>query len=158
MSDLLITFLASFLIWVMFAGVVVLWIIDGRVKKEQALHALLSSSIAWTAANMLKSIFPTTRPFQVNGSKALTITGSSTNGAFPSAHTALAFAIAVTLWLHDRRLGLYFTLCAIGVGLGRVLANVHFVIDIIGGAIVGITVAFLVDKLHVYKLVTRRRK
>ena len=45
-TSIAITFAASFLIWLMFAGLLVLWIIDGKIKKEEALHALFASLIA----------------------------------------------------------------------------------------------------------------
>lgn len=152
--NLLIVILASFLIWIMFLGVVALWVIDGRVKKETALHSLLSASISWTLANMIKSVYPTLRPFHLNGGEILTFTESYKGAAFPSSHSAIAFALAVTIWLHNRRLGTIFLLAAIGVAAGRVLANVHFTVDVIVGGLIGVLVGIIIDKLHVYKLVT----
>ncbi len=149
-----VTFLASILIWLMFGGLLVLWIIDGRIKKEQALHAFFASLLAWTIANMIKSLFPTLRPFQVNGGPVLTLSTYHSSGAFPSAHAAAAFALATTVWLHDRKLGLLFVVAAFGVGVGRVLGNVHYLIDIVGGGVTGAIVAFAADKLHVYSLVS----
>jgi len=57
MEVLLITFLASFLIWFMFFGLVVHWFIDGKIKKEQAFHAFLSALIAWAVSEMM-AVFP----------------------------------------------------------------------------------------------------
>jgi len=156
MTNLLITFLASFLIWFMFLGLVILWVIDGRVKKEQALHAFLSSIIAWLVTEMIKSFFPTTRPFVTNGHDPLTIT-TPTNSAFPSTHAAVAFAIAVTLFLHDKRLGSAFLVSAIVVGAARIISQVHYPFDIFGGAVVGVLIALIVEKLHVARFLSRRR-
>ncbi len=149
-----VTFLASVLIWLMFGGLLVLWVVDGRIKREQALHAFFAALISWGVASMIKAIFPTLRPFQVNGGSQLTLTTYHTTGAFPSAHTAIAFALAATVWLHDKKLGMLFVISAIGVGAGRILGNVHYLIDIVGGAVIGSSVAFLVEKLHVYDLVS----
>ena len=74
MIDETILFLASFLIWLLFAGLVVLWFIDGKIKKEQVVHALLASFIAFTVAEVLKQIFHTTRPFLVDGLGTMTLT------------------------------------------------------------------------------------
>ena len=57
----IVTFMASFLIWIMLGGLLVLWLIDGRIKKEQALHAFLSALIAWVIAEMLKNLIPSVR-------------------------------------------------------------------------------------------------
>ena len=65
MNEVIITFLASFLIMVLFLALIVLWIVDGRVKREQALHALFSAAAAWVIGSMIKNVFPTFRPFQL---------------------------------------------------------------------------------------------
>lgn len=157
MPNPLITFLASFLIWFMFAGLLVLWLINGRIKKEVALHALASSLFAWIFSSMIKSLIPTARPFELNGRPPLTMTVPA-DSAFPSAHTAAAFALAFTIFLHDKKLGLAYVFAALLVGTGRILGNVHFPFDILVGAILGILVAFITEKLHVYKLLTGTRK
>src|SRR3989344_7831995 len=110
-SSIFITFLASFLIWIMFGVLVVLWIIDGRFKKEQALHALFASLLAWVLSQMIKNLFPTIRPFQMYGTIPMTLT-VPLDGAFPSGHTATAFGLAVSVWLHDKRVGILFIICA----------------------------------------------
>lgn len=61
----MVTFLASILIWLMFFGLIVLWIIDGKIKKETVIHAIFSMGIAWVVTELIKYFFPTLRPFQV---------------------------------------------------------------------------------------------
>jgi len=140
----------------MFLGIFVLWVVDGKIKKEQALHALLSSLVAWMVVEMLKSLTETARPFVVNGADPLTLTVP--NGyAFPSAHTAIAFAIAITIWLHDRTVGYVFLALAVLVGVGRIIANVHYPVDVIGGAVIGIIVALLIENIHPERLLKKKR-
>ena len=152
MNDLLITFLASFLIWLMFGGLLILWLIDGKFKKEQVLHALLAVAVAWGVAQVIKAIFPTVRPFELNGLTPLTLLPSS-DGAFPSGHTAAAFALATTIWLHDKKVGSAFVVAAIVVGVARVWGNVHYPIDIVGGAVLGAITAFVIEKVHLRKFI-----
>lgn len=147
MYDELVLFLASFLIWIMFAGLLVLWFIDGKIRKEQVIHALLASFIAWTAAEILKRIFLTPRPFDLNHLQTFTLSLPNDPG-FPSIHAAVAFALAFTIWFHDKKVGVLFLVLALLVGWARVAANVHFPIDIVGGAIVGSVVALIVEKAH----------
>jgi undecaprenyl-diphosphatase len=142
-----VLFVASFLIWLMFAGLVVLWFIDGKIKKEQVVHGLLASFIAWTFAEILKRVFMSPRPFDLNGLQTLTLT-SPLDPGFPSAHAAVAFALSITIWLHDKKVGALFLILAVLVGWARVAANVHFPIDIIGGTIIGTVVAIAVEKVH----------
>lgn len=147
MSNLVIEFLASFLIWLMFLGLLILWAIDGKIKKEQVLHALVASLFAWTLAEIIKRLIPTTRPFMVNGEMPLTLTVNN-DGSFPSGHTSAAFALATTIWLHDRKVGWAYIIAALIVGAARVLANVHYPVDILAGAILGFVTAFGVERLH----------
>jgi membrane-associated phospholipid phosphatase len=150
-SSIIVTFLASFLIWVMFGGIAFLWIIDGRVKKELALHAFLSVVTSWIISEMIKYFFPVVRPFELNGLIPLTITIPWDN-SFPSAHAAVAFSCAVGIWLHNKSIGNKFLVMAFLVASGRVLSNVHSLLDVIVGAALGTMIAFFVGKLHVYKL------
>ncbi len=154
-SNIIITFTASFLIWLMFGGLLVLWRVDGKIKQEQAAHALLSAMVAWIISQMIKGLYPTVRPFKLNGFPPLTLTVPG-DSAFPSGHAAVAFALATSVWLHDKKVGSVFLALAFLVGVGRVLGNVHYAVDILGGAIVGVLVALAIDKLHVYNLITKR--
>ncbi len=147
MNPSIITFLASFLIWFLFGGLLILWLIDGKIKKEQVLHALMAVLIAWVATQVVKSIFPTERPFERNGKNILTVTVPGDN-SFPSSHTAIAFALSTTIWLHDKKVGSAFFFCALLIGLGRILGNVHYPQDIMGGGIIGLCTAFIVERIH----------
>lgn len=157
MNDELITFLASFLIWFLFAGLGVLWVTDGKIKKEQVIHAIFSIFISWLVASTIKYFFPTIRPFLLDGRGVLTLTIPH-DGAFPSEHTTIAFALAVTIFMHDRKVGWYFLAGALLVGIARVAANVHFPIDIVGGAFLGTIIAVIVEKTHFSKLLVRRKR
>ncbi len=142
-----ITFLASFLIWFMIGAMVYLWLFHGRITNRQALHACLAAIGALTVSEVIKTLFPTTRPFMENGLPPLTITIPS-DGAFPSAHAATSFGLATGLWVHDKKLGTGFIASAVLVGWGRMLSNVHYFADVFGGAFLGILVAFALDRLR----------
>ena len=151
MSEGIITFLASFLIWVMFAGIFILWLIDGRIKKEVALHAIFGAILAWILTEMIKNLVPSIRPFDFNGLTPFTLT-VPLGGAFPSGHTASAFALASSIILHKKTLGIVYLIAAIGVGVGRIFSNVHYPLDIFGGILIGILSTYLIRKVHLYRL------
>lgn len=156
-EDIGIEFLATFLIWFLFLGLAVLWVIDGRIKKEQVAHALFACLFAWIIAFLIKHFFPTARPFTLNG-REIDVLLKPTDGAFPSEHTTIAFALAVTVFMHDRKIGWYFLGSALVIGVARVLANVHYPIDIVGGAFLGTIIAVIVERIHLFKLITRNRR
>ena len=151
MDDIVIEFFATFLIWFLFAGLIILWFIDGKIKKEQVVHALVACSVAWIIAFLIKKFFPTLRPFVLNG-KEVEVMLKPSDGAFPSEHTTLAFALATTIFMHDRKIGWIYLIAAAAVGISRVLANVHYPIDILGGAFLGTIVAVVIEKVHFRKI------
>jgi len=148
---MLITFLASYLIFIMFAGTLVIWISDGKIKKEQIIHAFFAVIIAFLATQAIKVIFPRNRPFLKNGEQPLTLTVPQ-DSAFPSSHTAIAFSLAVTFFLHSKKLGIVYLVLALLIGLARVVGNVHYPSDIIAGAIVGTVVAYMIEKRHIFTI------
>lgn len=150
-----ITFMASILIWIMVAGLMILWLVDGNKKKEQALHAVFSIMISYLIVEIIKSFLPTQRPFNFNDLPPLTLTIPK-DASFPSSHTAIAFAMAISVWLHNKKTGLFFIFFAVIVGLGRILGNVHYIFDIMAGAVVGTLSAYLIRRLHLFKALKKR--
>ncbi len=150
----MVTFLASILIWLMFFGLIVLWVVDGKIKRETVIHALFASLVAWTISEIIKYIFPTLRPFQVQHLIPLTST-VPWDGAFPSGHTALAFALSVTILKHDKKVGILYLIMAGLVGIARIMAHVHYPIDIMGGAILGTVISSLTSGKHFVRLLNR---
>ncbi len=142
-----ITFLASFLIWVMFAALFFLWFFDGKIQRRHVIRALLASFFAWSVSQIIKSIVPTLRPFELNNIPPLTIT-IPTDAAFPSGHSATAFGMATSLYAHHKKAGLAFIIGAVAIGAGRVLGNVHYVLDIIGGAFLGVSAALILTAVN----------
>ena len=156
MDDVVIMFFATFLIWILYAGLIILWFIDGKIRKEQVVHALVAGLIAWVIAFLIKKAFPTFRPFMING-RDVDVLFRPTDAAFPSEHTVLAFSLAVTIFLHDKKVGLWYLFGALLIGVFRVLANVHYPIDILGGALIGTLVAVIIEKVHMFSLLQRGR-
>ncbi len=131
----------------MFAGFILLWLVNGKIKKEQAIHTIVASFIAWTVSETIKFLFPTLRPFQVEGTYPLTLT-IPLDAGFPSEHTSIAFAVAMGVQRYEKKYGIIFIISAMLVGLGRILGNVHYFADIIGGAVVGIITVLALERVH----------
>ena len=61
-----------------------------------------------------------------------------TDSSFPSNSAAVAFAAAGGVWLISRRAGLALFGIAVAYGTARVYGGVHYPLDIVGGAAVGL--------------------
>jgi undecaprenyl-diphosphatase len=140
-----ITFLASFLIWFMYLGLF-LWFYLGKIPKRNLFFVLVSSLMAWVLSQMFKDLLPTVRPFLLNGVNPLTLT-TPVDNSFPSGHTASAFGLATAIFLIDKKLGIFYFFLASLVGVGRILSRVHFPVDVLGGATLGIFAALLLEAL-----------
>ncbi len=67
-----------------------------------------------------------------------------TQPSFPSGHTTNAFAFATTLSSYHRKFTIVMFAWAILVGFSRIYLGLHYFTDVIGGAVVGIVVGFVV--------------
>jgi undecaprenyl-diphosphatase len=150
----MITFLASIFIWLMFFGLIVLWFVDGKIKKATVIHAIFSCLLAYSITELIKTFFPTVRPFQFDGGFPLTLTIPS-DSAFPSSHTAVGFALAITILRHDKKIGILYLIMAGIVGIARIMAYVHYPVDIIAGAAIGIIMSELTSGKHFVRLLNR---
>jgi membrane-associated phospholipid phosphatase len=66
------------------------------------------------------------------------------SGSFPSGHAATSFAAATILSFAFPRLAPFLLLLAAAVGFSRVYVGVHYPIDIVGGAFLGVAIAVAV--------------
>ncbi len=64
--------------------------------------------------------------------------------SFPSGHAAWFFAMATTIFYLNKKWGIWFYLFAFINGVARIYVGVHWPLDIIGGAVVGIASAMFV--------------
>jgi undecaprenyl-diphosphatase len=62
--------------------------------------------------------------------------------SFPSGHTITAFAVTVSLsaFYPDLRIGLLF--CAFSVAISRIVLGMHFLSDVLAGALIGASLAY----------------
>ncbi|MDR3125796.1 MAG: phosphatase PAP2 family protein [Candidatus Nomurabacteria bacterium] len=146
-----IVFLASYLVWLILVGAVVLVGLDlwqdtnPRHRSLRRLREanwrkvgfiLLASLLAFLLAQLLH-LWPVEyyRPYQIIMTRPLVMPSLDT--PFPSDHVMLAFglALAVVFMTKFKKIGLLVLLLAAGVAVGRVLALVHTPLDVFGGII-----------------------
>ena len=63
--------------------------------------------------------------------------------SFPSRHTVSAFIIAMAFMYVDMKLGAIMLVVASVIGVTRVLAGVHFIRDVVSGAILGVLIGLV---------------
>lgn len=69
------------------------------------------------------------------------------DSSFPANSAAVALAIAVGVWLNDRRAARPFWGPAVLLPASRLIAGVHYPLDILGGAVFGIVAALAAQQI-----------
>lgn len=145
--DVLIVFVAKFLPYLVALGLLA-WVFSRAEWKlrwflfaEGAMGVILARGIVTEA---VRFFYRNPRPFEVLNLPPLI---SESSSSFPSAHAAFFFALATTGFYHSRRLGWWIFGLAAAIGLGRVIAGVHWPLDILSGMGIGILSAAIAHRL-----------
>ena len=150
-----IRFRAVYLLWVMIGGALFFVIVPLISKYHRWLKqnirmgilVLCSALIArFIITEFIRLIHPRPRPFEVLPD-VIPLVPHPTGGAFPSGHTALAFAIATAIAFYYPKTSILFFLVALSIGISRIAAGVHWPSDVLGGAMVGIATSIAIQKL-----------
>jgi len=114
-------------------------------KKKEILLVFFSGIVAYLVADILKIFIHTPRPFDAFSSVHALI--SETGYSFPSGHATFFMALAFSLFFSHKKAGYVFMFFALIIGIARIIAGVHFPIDILGGFVLGALVAFLMENV-----------
>ena len=137
---------SSLLIMAAIVGVL-LW----RTKREKFLAEFILFigivGIGGVLIHLLKDYFCRVRPLGLFGDDVRVFHEMLERGSFPSGHTQIAFSVATYLSLKFKKYWWFFMIGAVLMGLSRVYVGMHFPVDVLGGALVGILVALIMMKL-----------
>jgi undecaprenyl-diphosphatase len=111
-----------------------------RRRPTLVLLVLAADGIAQLLARAIKRVVDVERPaFRYAEPTALVPVPH--DHSFPSGHSATSFACATILALAFPRLAVPLYLLAAAIAFSRVYVGVHYPLDVLGGAVLGIAVA-----------------
>jgi len=140
--EFLIILMARWLVYLSLWVLPYFWV---RGKRRGVLRILVASAIAMAIERGLGSFLTVPRPFVAKGFEPLvSVPLGEFYTSFPSGHATLMAALGASAFLTEKRVGTITLICAVLVGVGRVLAGVHYPIDILGGFAIGGAAAGLV--------------
>ncbi len=146
--DALVRFYANNGALIFPALLVALWLVPGREAlrtRTAAVAAAAAAVVAFGINQVLNHALNRARPYAVH--QVHLLLARSHDASFPSDHTAVAFAVAASLWALRHRLSFGLGVLGILLGISRVIAGVHYPSDVLGGALVGLASAGLVWRL-----------
>lgn len=137
-------FFAEYLIYSLPLILIVLWLWSQKAKKV-ALRAFMAALLAWPIlANLIGRLTDRARPFENGGVQELIF--HRPTYSFPSDHAAALFAVAFSFWFSGyKKLSLAVFIIGALVSFFRIAAGIHFPTDILGGLVVGLASAYLID-------------
>lgn len=138
------TYLGSWgLIWVLLALMLIMpskYRRDGVAMAVSLILCLLIGNI------ILKPLIGRIRPCDVNQAIQLLI-NRPLDASFPSGHAMSSFAAATTVFYLSKKLGLGALLLALLISFSRMYLYVHYPSDIVAGALIGILIAVISQKI-----------
>jgi len=122
------------------------------IKKEKRLAMILTAGIIAGAVVTypIKFLIDRQRPYEQLDSARL-LTPFENDPSFPSGHTEMSFLAATIVSQFHPGYSKYLYAFSLIVALSRIYVGVHFPIDVIGGAIVGIVIGKLTLKSNLFK-------
>lgn len=110
----------------------------GRRGLWVALTIFVGLTLAWATAETVKRVVQRPRPYVALPDALPPVVAEPGSYSFPSGDTALAFGAAVAFGQCFPRFRPFALLLAFAVGLSRVFVGVHYPLDALGGAALGI--------------------
>ncbi len=142
--DGIVVFLASYLpylVVLIFLALVFFSQYQKREKWELLLVVGISALVArFGVTELIRLFIHRPRPFL-----SLPVHQLLTDSAwsFPSGHATFFFAMATAVYLYNKKWGTIFFIATILITVSRVIAGIHYPSDIVGGALIGIMVAYV---------------
>jgi undecaprenyl-diphosphatase len=123
----------------------------GRDADERAafqrtvLRAMLALALASITLKLINEVYFRPRPFTFDDSVRLLFYHPS-DSSMPSNAATVSFALAVTVWLRQKRWGIMMLALSFGMTFARIVGGVHYPADVVVGAWLGGVWAWLVNR------------
>lgn len=147
--DSIIVFCASHLAYLL-VGVLIVLVFFSHYSKLEKWTLLVVAGTAsiiarFGATELIRFFYHRPRPFIALPEARQLLANSE--WSFPSGHATFFFALSTAVYLYNKKWGIGFFAATVLITVSRVISGVHYPSDIIGGALIGIAVAYIVSCL-----------
>lgn len=126
--------------WLWYALAVVFLAFGGRNRFAAVGAATLAAAAGILVFQVLKRVTGRQRPCAIEPHCWATLLPPD-HFSFPSGHTITAFAIALAVTAFYPSLAAAMLFCAVSIALSRIVLGMHFLSDVVAGALIGSALA-----------------
>lgn len=122
--------------------------VDPLKNRVMVVLAFLAALIARLGVKTaIVFFYPHPRPYVVLSEvqALIPVDVSDAYQSFPSGHAIFFFALSTVIYRYNKSLGAFFFIFSVLMGIARIFVGMHWPADILGGALMGAVVGFLVD-------------
>lgn len=138
-------FFAEKLDYLFYLGVIVYWFTRTESNRRMVVQTLVSAALALGTNGVIGAIYHRDRPFVHH--HVIQLIQHEASSSFPSNHAAASFAVATAIWLWRKKDGSIWLAASAAISFSRIWSGVHYPLDVISGALLGIVCALLIGKL-----------
>ena len=119
------------------------------INQKSAVISIIAVALAsLVIVSVLNHFFDRPRPFEVLDTNLLFY--KPTDPSFPSNSTVVAFSLATSVFLANKKVGIVALTLSTFYGLTRIFVGVHFPLDVLTGAIIGSVVVFVLNTFDIF--------
>jgi undecaprenyl-diphosphatase len=144
-----IVFLAEYMLYFLCLSIVVYWFTRTNKNRMMVIQAVIAFILAEILGKMAGQFHSHYQPFAVLPHVNQLIEHDIDN-SFPSDHTILFFSVCISFWLVRKKGEWLWLMLPFCVAISRIWVGVHYPIDVITGALLGV-----ISALFVYWLVPK---
>lgn len=145
--DTLVVFLAENSEYILAVFLIMILIYNFKKYWKMVLEAIIVAGITrFIIAEIIRKIWFRPRPFVSHQVNQL-INYNSLEASFPSGHACFYFALSTVIYFYNKRLGIAFYIFSLLIVFSRVFVGIHWPSDILVGAIIGVLMGIILNKL-----------
>jgi len=143
--DVLGIYFAEYFEYILLFSLLLFLVVRFRKYFKMIIEAIISAILArFVIVGLIRWLWQKPRPFVENNVNLLLTHDAP---AFPSGHAAFFFALSTIVYLYNKKIGLLFFIFSFLICLARVFTGIHWPVDILAGAIVGVLSGYLIHKI-----------
>lgn len=144
-----VVFFAEYMLYFLCLALVVHWFTRKPKNRMMVIHAVIATVVAEVLGKIAGQLYSHHQPFAVL-SHVNQLVEHEIDNSFPSDHSIVFFAICFSIWLVRKKEWWLWIILALCVAISRIWVGVHYPVDVVTGALLGI-----ISALVMYWLVPR---